>query len=84
MKRFSLLGISLYLGARHTGLFGERTVRIAKKDQGRSNSLGDNWICVKRGLFIDRVIEYEEWFSGQDLKVATYGWSCGKINLKFD
>lgn len=73
-----------FVAARHAGLLGDTTVTISKAQQRNHNSLGRNWFTVERGILWDEVVEYEEWFGGQDLRVAGHGWSVGKIRLVYE
>jgi hypothetical protein len=77
-------GLGLFLVARWTGFLGERVITIPAEDQTRSNSYGKNWFEVKRGLFWDEVVEYEEWVNGRAMRVGSKGWSCGKLKIKYE
>lgn len=78
------VGMGAFIVARSAGAFGEREIVISKEDQSNRNSYGKNWFSVRRGLFWDEVIEYEEWVHGQDMPVCSHGWSYGKLKIKYE
>ena len=84
LKKATVIGLSTFTIMRWTGLFGERNVVISKKDQRNHNSYGENFFGVKKGLFWDEVVEYEEWAGGQEYRVASHGWSCGQLKIKYE
>ena len=78
------VGLGTFVVARWAGAFGEREIVISKEDQSNRNSFGRNWFSVKRGWFWDEVIEYEDWFAGQEMPVCSHGWSYGRLKIKYE
>lgn len=74
----------LFTGLRWAGAFGEREVVIPKAERHNRNSWGENWFTVKSNLFWDEVVEYEEGPAGNEWRVASYGWSFGRLKIKYE
>lgn len=73
-----------FVVARKMELFGVKTIHIPKEDQNGRNSRGENWISVRKSLFWDEVVEYEEGPCMAEYPVKSYGWSFGSLKIKYD
>ena len=79
-----VVSTTAFVVARPMKLFGVKTIHIPKCDQNNGNSWGENWISVKRSLFWDEVVEYEEGPCMAAYRVKSYGWSFGSLRIKYE